>query len=67
MQGIWKFKFSGMYLTEVTILLYIFDWFLMQIRNILQWTVVSTARYLKKNDNWMMMETVYSELKVGNL
>ena len=39
--------------------------FLMQIRHILQWTMVSTVRY-RKSDNWMM-ETVYSEPKVGNL
>ena len=35
----------------------------MQIPNILQWTVVSTVCY-SKSDNWMM-ETLYSELKVG--
>ena len=44
---------------------YVFHWFLMQIRNILQWAAVSTACY-GKSDNWTM-ETVYSELKVGNL
>ena len=54
-----------MLLTEVTTLLYVFHWFLIQIRNILQWTVVATVRY-RKSDNWLM-ETVYSKLKVGNL
>ena len=33
--------------------------------DILQWAVDSTVSY-RKSDNWMM-ETVYSELKVGNL
>ena len=42
-----------------------FHWFLIQTRKILQWKVVSTACY-RKSDNWMM-ETVYSELKVGSL
>ena len=37
----------------------------MQDRNILQWTVVFTARY-RKSDYWTM-ETVYSELKAGKL
>ena len=54
-----------MWLTELTTLLYLFCWFLIQIRNILQWVVVSTMRY-RKGDNWMI-GTVYSELKVGNL
>ena len=40
-------------------------WFLKQIRKILQWAVIATVRY-RKNDNWMM-ETVFSELKLGNL
>ena len=44
-------------------LLHVFHWFLMQIHNILQWTVVSTVFY-RKSDNWSM-ETVYSKLKVG--
>ena len=34
----------------------------MQIRNILQWTMVSTARY-RKSENWIM-ETVYSNKKL---
>ena len=40
--------------------MYVFHWFLIQICDILQWTVVSTVRY-RKSDNWMM-EIVYSEL-----
>ena len=39
-----------------------FTGFLKQIRNILQ--CVFKVRY-RKSENWMM-ETVYSELKVGN-
>ena len=42
-----------MKLTKVTTLLYVFHWFLKQICNILQWTVVSTVRY-RKSENWMM-------------
>ena len=44
---------------------FVFHWFLMQIPNILQWTVVSTAHY-SKSDNWTM-EIIYSKLKIGNL
>ena len=50
---------------EVTTLLYAFHWFLIQIHNILQSTVGFKVHYRKK-DNWMT-ETVYSELKAGNL
>ena len=53
-----------MQLTEVTTLLYVSQWFLIQI-NILPWTVGCTVRY-SKTGNWMM-ETIYSELKVDNL
>ena len=45
-------------------LLYVFHWFLMQIHNILRWTVGSTVHY-RKSKNWMM-KTVYSKLKIGN-
>ena len=46
-------------------LLHVFHLFLIQIRNILQWTVGSAVGY-RKSDNWMM-EAVYYKLKVGNL
>ena len=53
-------------LTEVATLLYAFHWwFLIQICNILQWRVGSTVRYRKSGK--LMIESVYSELKVRNL
>ena len=43
----------------------IFTWVLLQIPNVLQWTVGSTVRY-RKSDKWMV-KIVYSKLKVGSL
>ena len=45
--------------------LFPFHWFLIEIHNILQWTVGSTVCY-RESENWMM-ETAYSKVKVGNL